>query len=310
MIDALPTFVAVAEAKTFSEVARVQGVAVSSVTRRIDALESEFGAKLFHRSSRRVLLTDAGEQFLARAKSVLADLADAKESLTAFSAEPRGLLTVTVPAAFGRRHVTPAVVDFLKQYPAIEVDLHVSDQIVDLSERRVDVAIRIGSLPSSDLVATRLAPLRRLVCASPAYLKRKGRPARPLDLLAHNCLTVASSPTPPGWWSFAGVNKGLPLPVKGNLRTDDTESLLQAALAGMGIIHLSTWLVSDAIRARRVVALFPETQSAKKLAPGIHAVRMPGRSHATKAQLFIAHLRKVFGEVPAWDRAIAEAERR
>ena len=307
MIETLPTFVAVAEAGTFSEVARVQGVAVSSVTRRIDSLEAEFGTKLFNRSSRRVLLTDAGEQFLVRAKSILADLADAKESLTASSAEPRGLLTVTVPSAFGRRHITPAVVEFLKQYPSIEVDLHVSDEIIDLSEHRVDVAIRIGLLPSSDLVATQLAPLRRLVCASPAYLKRHGRPASPLELLEHNCLTLASRPTPPGWWSFAAVNKGLPLAVRGNLRTDDTESHLQAALAGVGIAHLGTWLVSDAIKSRRLVSLFPDAERADKYLPGIHAVRMPGRSHATKAQLFITHLRTVFGEVPAWDRVIAES---
>jgi DNA-binding transcriptional LysR family regulator len=308
MIESLPTFVAVAEAGTFSEVARVQGVAVSSVTRRIDSLESEFGTKLFNRSSRRVLLTDAGEQFLVRAKSILADLADAKESLSASSAEPRGLLTVTVPSAFGRRHVAPAVIEFLKLYPLMQVDLHVSDRVVDLTETRVDVAIRIGSLPSSDLVATRLAPMRRLACASPAYLKRNGRPAGPLELLKHNCLTIASSPTPAGWWSFAGVNKGLPLAVRGNLRTDDTESLLQAALAGVGIVHLATWLVSDAIKSRRLVSLFPEAQLADKHLPGIHAVRMPGRSHTAKAQLFITHLRTVFGEVPAWDRVIAESQ--
>jgi DNA-binding transcriptional LysR family regulator len=308
MIETLPTFVAVAEAGTFSEVARVQGVAVSSVTRRIDSLESEFGTKLFNRSSRRVLLTDAGEQFLVRAKSILADLADAKESLSASSAEPRGLLTVTVPSAFGRRHVAPAVIEFLKLYPLMQVDLHVSDRVVDLTETRVDVAIRIGSLPSSDLVATRLAPMRRLACASPAYLKRNGRPGGPLELLKHNCLTIASSPTPAGWWSFAGVNKGLPLAVRGNLRTDDTESLLQAALAGVGIVHLATWLVSDAIKSRRLVSLFPEAQLADKHLPGIHAVRMPGRSHTAKAQLFITHLRTVFGEVPAWDRAIAESQ--
>jgi len=305
MMDALPTFVAVAEAGSFSKVARSEAVAVSSVTRRIDALEAAFGARLFNRSSRRVLLTDAGEHFLPRAKALLLDLADARASVTAFSAEPRGLLTVTAPSAFGRRHVAPAVFDFLKHYPALEIDLHLSDQIVDLSERRVDVAIRLGSLPSSDLVGSQLAPLRRLVCASPAYLKRHGRPASPRELLAHNCLTVASAPTPPGWWTFAGIQRNLPLAVKGTLRSDDTEALLQAAVAGIGIVHLASWLVSDAVKAGRLVSLFPEaTGAGKKPLPGIHAVRLPGRSHAAKAQLFIAHLRQQFGDVPYWDRAI------
>jgi DNA-binding transcriptional LysR family regulator len=305
MIDALPTFVAVAEAGTFSKVARAQGVAVSSVTRRVDALEAEFGTRLFNRSSRRVLLTDAGEHLLARAKAILADLAEAKQSLAAASAEPRGLLTVTAPSAFGRRHVAPAVIGFLKRYPSLEVDLHLSDRVVDLSEQRVDVAIRMGSLPSSDLVATRLAPVRRLACASPAYLKRRGRPGRPQDLLGHDCLTVASLPVPAGWWCFAGVNRNLPLAVKGPLRTDDTEALLQAAIAGLGVVHLASWLVSDALQARKLVSLFPEAAPGGRQASGIHAVRMPGRSHTPKAQLFIAYLREVFGERPYWDFAIA-----
>lgn len=302
MIDSLLTFVAVADATSFSKVARLQGVAVSSITRRIDVLESELAAKLFNRSSRRVLLTDAGEQFLQRAKSILADLADAKDSVAASNAEPRGLLTVTVPSAFGRRHVTPAVTAFLKLYPALEIELHCSDQVVDLSERRVDVAIRMGSLASSDLVATRLAPLRRLVCASPAYLDANGWPASPSELLRHNCLTAASSPTPPGWWTFPGTARSLPLPVKGSLRTDDTESLLQAAIAGIGIVHLASWLVSEAIAQARLVPLFPEAVQSGSTQPGIHAVRMIGRSHDAKTKLFIAHLRKHFGDVPYWDR--------
>ena len=306
MINGLPTFVAVAQEGSFSEVARVQGVAVSSVTRRIDGLEAELGVKLFNRSSRRVLLTDAGEQFLARAKRVLADLDDAKEAMTTLSAEPRGLLTVTAPSAFGRRHVAPAIVKLLRQYPALEIDLHLSDQIVDLSARRVDVAIRIGLLPDSDLVATQLAPLRRLACASPAYIERRGRPATALDLLEHDCLTAASLPVPPGWWCFPRINKGLPLAVRGSFRTDDTESLLQAAIAGLGVVHLASWLVSDAIQDGRLLSLFPDPDWPEKLVPAIHAVRMPGRSHTTKAQLFVSHLRDVFGDVPYWDRTIGK----
>lgn len=306
-MDSLPTFVAVAEAESFSKVARAEGVAVSSVTRRIDALEAAFGTRLFNRSSRRVQLTDAGEKFLPRARAILADLADAKASLGALAAEPRGVLTVTAPSAFGRRHVLPAVVGFLARHAGLEVDLHISDRIVDLSEQRVDVAIRIGALAGSDLVATPLAPLRRLVCASPAYLKQHGRPATPRDLLQHNCLTVASSPTPLGWWTFAGVNRNLPLAVRGTLRSDDTEALFQAALAGLGVAHLASWLVSDAIRDRQLVPLFPDEGPGMKTPPAIHAVRLPGRSDTAKSRLFIQHLRDTFGEVPAWDRAIDKA---
>jgi DNA-binding transcriptional LysR family regulator len=171
----------------------------------------------------------------------------------------------------------------------------------------VDVAIRIGALPDSDLVATRLAPFRRLACASPAYLTRHGWPVSPLELVHHNCLTVASLPVPSGWWCFAGINGNAALPVHGSLRTDDTETLLQAAVAGIGVVHLASWLVSDLIVAGQLVPLFPQSiASLSKQQPAIHAVRMPGRSHTTKAQLFIAHLRSEFGEPPYWDRALAQ----
>ena len=186
MIDALNSFIAVASSNSFSQVAKAQAVAVSSVTRKIDWLEAEIGTRLFHRSSRRVMLTDAGEQFLPRARNILAELAQAKDALASINADPRGLMTITAPTIFGRRHLAPAVASFLERYPMIEVDLHVSDTLVDLAEQRVDVAIRIGVLVDSDLLATRLATLRPLVCASPAYIARHGRPATPEALVEHD----------------------------------------------------------------------------------------------------------------------------
>ncbi|WP_394791600.1 LysR substrate-binding domain-containing protein [Rhodoferax sp.] len=301
MIEELRTFLAVAEAGNFSLVARAQDLAVSSVTRKIDALEAKLGSKLFRRSPRRLLLTDAGTQFLASARNIVAELDEAKAALAEQQADPRGLLTVTAPATFGRRHVMPAALDFLRQYPQIELELHLSDQWVDLSAQRVDVAIRIGTLPDSDLVATPLAPLRRLVCASPDYLARHGHPASPEDLLQHNCLSVASAPVPNGWGCFAGVRRGTALPVRGSLRTNDTEALMHAAVAGVGIIHLASWLVGDMLASGRLVQLFAD-EAASPTPSAIHAVRMPGRSHAAKAQLFIAHLKRAFGAPACWDQ--------
>ena len=305
MFDAIQIFLEVHEAGSLSAVAKKHNVAVSSISRKIDALESELGIKLFHRSSRRLLLTDSGEQFLPRAKNIAAELDDARQAMSDLNGDPRGLLTVTAPSAFGRRHVAPAVASFLNRYPLMEVDLHVSDEIVDLSTRRVDVAVRIGVLPDSDLVASTLAPLHRLTCASPAYLARHGRPATPQDLLKHDCLTIATPPIPAGWWCYPGVNREMSLPVRGSLRSDDTESLLHAALAGIGIVHLASWMVCDAIESGQLISLFPSIKNTHtRIRPGIHAVRMPGRSHAAKAQLFIAHLRSTFGEPPYWDRVL------
>ena len=198
MLDAIRTFIDVATQRSFTAVAKRQDVAVSSVTRKIDALEAELGVKLLARSSRALVLTDAGEQFLPRARHIVSEMDDAKHGLADLHADPRGLLTVTAPAAFGRRHIVPAMAAFLERYPLVEIDMHLSDERVDLTAQRVDVAIRIGILPDSDLVATPLAPSKRWVCASPAYLAQHGQPATPEQLVNHHCLTYASA-TPPGW---------------------------------------------------------------------------------------------------------------
>jgi DNA-binding transcriptional LysR family regulator len=307
MLDDLRTFIAVAEAGSLSKVANSRDIAVSSVSRKVDALEEALGSKLFHRTSRVVMLTDAGEQFLPRARNILAELDDAKDAIASLRADPRGLLTVTAPSSFGRRYVTPAVTSFLQRYPLMEVDLHLSDHVVDLAAQRVDVAVRIGALPDSDLVATRLATTQRLVCASPAYIARCGRPVDPEELLQHNCLTMITKPAPADWWRFNGIHRNKALPVRGTFRSDDTEALLQAAVEGIGIVHLASWLVSDMLVAGRLIQLFTDATPATTNSPfAIHAVRMPGRSYAAKAQLFIAHLREVFGEPAYWDVAIGK----
>jgi DNA-binding transcriptional LysR family regulator len=302
MLDGLPTFVAVAEAGSFSAVATSQGAAVSSITRRIELLEVELKSKLFTRSSRRIRLTDAGEQLLPRARIILAEMMEAKEGLAALSADPHGVLTVTAPALFGRKHVTPAIVSFLQQYPALEVELHSSDDIVDLAERRFDVAIRIGALTDGDLLVTHLAPIRRIVCASPKYLERAGRPETPIDLLEHNCLTKASNHVSSGWWEFADTPRDFASRIKGSLRSDDTGVLLEAAVEGVGIVYLGSWLVSEAIRDGRLVALLPQEEQIRKSVRFIQAVRMPGRSSAIKSKMFVDHLRKTYGSPPYWEQ--------
>jgi DNA-binding transcriptional LysR family regulator len=316
MIDRLQCFVSVVEKGSLSGAALDLDIAVSSVSRKIDALEAELGLPLLLRSSRQVILTDAGERFLPRARNILAELAEGKAAVQELDSEPRGLLTVTAPAAFGRLHVAPAIARFLQRHPMLEVDLHISDEIVDLAARRVDVAVRAGILPNSDLVASRLALQNRLLCASPAYLARHGWPNRPEDILHHHCLTVFGRTAPSGWWRFEGVNDNQALPVKGPLRCDDTDSLLHAAIGGLGIVHLASWLVSDAIVAGQLLPIFPmapaQSLSARPIARGlkesaIHAVHMPGRSSQAKAQLLIRYLREYFGDPAYWDRAIIAA---
>jgi DNA-binding transcriptional LysR family regulator len=303
MLKDLEVFVAVVEAGNFSLAARELDVAISSVTRRVDGLEQELGVTLFRRGSRRLVLTDAGQQFLGTAQNVLSELSTARDQLSNHDPEPRGLLTIAAPASFGRRHIAAAVHTFLAKYPQMRVDFQLSDRVVDLAVERVDLAIRIGRDLSGDLVATRLAPLRRLVCAAPAYLEKEGRPQTLKQLVEHQCLSVSSKPTPAGWWTFPALNRGAPLPVSGRFQCDDTEALLDAAIAGLGVVHLASWLVGDSLRDGRLVSLFPEDDgSADKGASAIHAVRLPGRSNVTRARLFLEHVREHIGDPPYWDR--------
>ena len=304
MLEHIQIFIQVTRAGSFSSVAKSNGLAVSSISRHVDALEAALGVRLFQRSSRHLLLTDAGELFLPRALAIVTELEDAKAALLDSQAEPRGLLSVTAPAAFGRRHVMPFVNSFLARYPLIELELNLGDHWVDLSVQRTDLAIRIGTLPDSDLVSTRLAPLIRVACASPAYLEQYGEPATPDAITAHSCLTSVTAR--PGWWNFPGVNHGKSLLVHGRFRSDDTDALMDAAVAGLGIVHLASWLVYDKVRSGQLRVLFPAAVATAALAShhspnAIHAVRLRGRSHEAKAQLFIAHLKQAFGDTPYWD---------
>jgi DNA-binding transcriptional LysR family regulator len=304
MLAEIQTFLDVVKNGSFSAVARQRNVAVSSITRQIDVLETSLGERLLHRSSRKLLLTDAGHLFFPRATAISSEMEEARLTLQDAQSEPRGELTITAPTAFGRRHAMPALRSFLQRYPGIELDLHLGDAWVDLTATRFDVAIRMGVLPDSDLIATPLAPMRRLVCASPAYLAVHGRPQIPEDLLQHSCLTMSSF-NPAGCWSFPDVNKGRPLAVRGRLRTDDSEALLDAATGGLGIVHLASWLVSDSIVSGQLECLFsPATTTATWTGPSIHAVWLAGRSRARVGQLLIAHLRQAFGAPAYWDKAL------
>jgi DNA-binding transcriptional LysR family regulator len=306
MLEGLDIFLAVQRHGNFSKAAKALDLAVSSVSRKIEALEAELGTALFNRNTRDMLLTEAGERLVPLAHNILTDIAEAREVVQSVHTEPRGILTVAAPSPFGRRHVAPAVANFLTQYPLLEVNLHISDAVVDMAREHVDVAIRIGVLPDSDLIAAQLAPQRRVACASPQYIARHGAPSRPEELVKHNCLTVLSNPSRVGWWQFAGVNAGKPLEVRGSLRSDDSGVLLNAALAGLGIAHLATWLIYEEIASGRLIPLFKEEMASAPLTrSAIHAIRMPGRA-SMKSKLFIDYLRSYFGvdkgELPYWER--------
>jgi DNA-binding transcriptional LysR family regulator len=303
----MQAFVRVVELGSFSKAAAEAGVKVSTVSRYVAALEADLGAALFNRSTRRLHLTEIGSAFHERAARILADLADARLAATSLNARPQGLLRINIPGAFGRRHIIPHLRDFLARHPDIQVDATLTDDTVDLIASGADCAVRIGALAESSLVARRLAPQHRVLVASPDYLADHVPPARPDDLRHHDCLQFALQPRPAWYFLPRPTQAGEPaeIPVHGRIRANDSEALLDAALAGFGIALLPSWLTGAATAAGRLVPLLPDWEA--RIAPGptraIWGVHPPKRIVPPKVRAFLDFLQERFGRPPYWDHA-------
>ncbi|OXI27429.1 LysR family transcriptional regulator [Burkholderia sp. AU15512] len=298
----LALFVDVVDQQSFSAAARRLGVAASSVTRRIDRLETQLGIRLLHRTTHALRPTEAGQLLYGRATRMLAELRGLQEDLHSQHDEPSGLLRVDCPAPFGRRHLMAALAAFMQRHPALQVDLVLTDSMIDLQGARlgsdVDLAVRIGPLEDTRFVATVLAPQRRVLCASAAYLARRGEPESPDALAGHDCLAWHGAP-PPGAWRFGERRH---VPAQPRFRSNHSEALLEAAIDGLGLAHLPTWLAGDALRDGRLRAVLPEFAAAPEPAT-IHVLRQQARGTARASRL-VAFLATWFAQ-PAWDAAWA-----
>jgi DNA-binding transcriptional LysR family regulator len=203
-LDAMSTFLTVAEQGRLSAAARRLQTPLTTVSRKVSELESHLRTKLFNRSSRQLVLTDAGTSYLAACKRILADVTEAERTASGEYTAPTGELAVTTPSGLGRVVLMPIMVDFLKAYPDIRVRMIPTDQVLSLSQEQIDVAVRIGELPDSSLVALRLGMTRRVVCASPAYLAARGTPRTPEELAGHDCISYAGFSQPDAWTFFRG----------------------------------------------------------------------------------------------------------
>ncbi|APR76003.1 Transcriptional regulator, LysR family protein [Minicystis rosea] len=301
-LTAMTAFVRAAELGGFSRAAAALGVETSSVSRHVQALERDLGVALFNRTTRRLHLTEAGTSFYDRAARIVGDVAEARAVAAAFNRKAQGLLRLRVPIAFGRRHVAPLLPEFLGQYPDIRIDLAMADVAGDLITTGGDLAIRIGALPDSTLKAKKLAPHRRVVCASPEYLRRRPPILVPADLAEHNCLLSTFAQET---WCFRG-REGAPsdeIPVSGNLRSDDAEVLLEATLGGLGPALLPTWLAGLDLQTGRLVRVLPDREV--RMSPedrAIYGVHPPKPVVALKVRLFLDFLGRRFGRPPYWDR--------
>jgi DNA-binding transcriptional LysR family regulator len=303
-LGALRMFVRAVEVGSFSKAAIATNTKTSTVSRAIASLEEDLGVSLFHRTTRRANLTEPGATFCEHARGVLRGLDEARDAASAMEGRPQGLIRLHVPSAFARLHIRPFVPDFLATYPDIRLDISLSDVRVDLLSVGVDLAIRIGSLIDSSMLSRKLAPHRRVVCASPAYLGRTPPISEPTDLLQHNCLVYTLQPT--DRWFFRHQDETgdafEEVPVTGTLRADDSEPLRDAAVAGVGVVLLPTWLVGEDIKAGRLRQVLPEWSSMIATKPsGVFGVFPPHRMVPPKVRAFLDFGQKRFGKPPYWD---------
>lgn len=243
-------FVRIVEKGSLTAAADALGMSAPSVVRALAALERGVGVRLMNRTTRRSSLSDEGREYYERCKRVLADVEEADAALTARRVEPRGRLRITAPVMYGRMHIAPAINDFLARHSGIEVELLLIDRVIDLVEEGVDAAIRIGHLPESTLVAKHIGETRRVVCASPAYLKRNGVPKSPGDFAAARCV-VFTGLSPTNEWLFAG-KPGTRVTVRPLLRTNQFDAAIDACLRGLGCGQFLCYQVDAQIRKGRL----------------------------------------------------------
>lgn len=296
-LQAMHTFVRVVEAGSFSAVAREQNSTQSAVSKQVAALERELGAKLLSRTTRSLALTDDGERYFENARRLVAEVAEAENELRRGERQLKGWIRVAASVGYGRRVLMPLVASFLAEHPDVRIDLKLNDGFIDLVEQGIDVAVRVGDLADSSLVARRIATTRRALLASRRYLKKlpKGLklPREPVDLLQHNCVVYTELATGNEWNFTATDNASAPagttqqVRAQGNLQTNSSEVIRLAVLADMGISFAPVWLFDEEIESGEVVALLPEW-TAKPIP--IHLVSPLQRRNTAKVKAFGDHV--------------------
>jgi len=296
----MSVFVAVVERGNFTAAAEQLRLSRASTSKHITALESCLGGRLLNRTTRRISLTEAGQAYYERCKRILDDVAEAECVVTGFSSEPRGRLRLNVPMSFGIQQMAALVAQFCQAHPNINVELTLNDRFVDLVDEGYDLAIRITQLKESRLIARHLAPCRRVLCASPDYLAKQGRPLAPADLAHHACLHYAyfeSGKT----WLLHGPDGDHAVKIRTPFIANNGEALEAAARQGLGIVLSPTFIVGDALRAGALERVLPDYRPADV---GIYAVYASRQHLSGKVRSFIDFAAAHIGAEPVWDRHI------
>jgi DNA-binding transcriptional LysR family regulator len=263
-----------------------------AVSRRLSQLEERLGVRLLHRTTRRIALTTEGEVYFAHAQRILSDIVEMERLVSSSRDAPRGLLRVNAPLGFGRSYIGPAVSAFGRACPEVEVQLHLSDRPVALPDESIDVAIHFGEVPDSRLIARRIAGNRRLLVASPAYLRAAGTPEHPHDLTRHQCIVLRQNSGAPGLWRLRRGERTETVKVHGSLSTNDGEVALNWALEGHGILMRAEWDVAKYLRSGRLRQVLAEHETPPA---DIHAVFSERLNLSAKVSRFVEHLRDYLG---------------
>lgn len=256
-INDIMVFLKVVEHHSVTAAARELNVSKSNVSKYLARLEETLGTQLLRRSTRKISLTEAGRMLYQQCSNIERDLKEAEAAVTHMQGAPTGSLRVAAPAGFSTHHLTPAINDFLKTYDDIKVEVCIGKQDEELIGHHIDLAIRMGKLPDSSLIARKLASRPMRVCASPEYLAKHGTPKHPRELANHNCLIYQGSPTGDEW-HFAKGGENLHLPIKGNFICDNSQSLEQAAIEGLGIVMLPGYMMINDVKSGRLVSILQE----------------------------------------------------
>lgn len=297
---AMQVFAAVVDEGGFSAAARRLNMAKSAVSTTVKGLEAELGVALLNRTTRTLSLTEAGQRYKDRCDQILADVDDADREAAALTATPRGTLKISAGVSFGIKELGPVVAAYMAAYPDVRVDLQLADRYVDLVDEGFDLAVRIGELSDSSLIARRLTATRRVVCAAPGYLAAHGTPLHPNDLRQHHCISYSLLASGTNW-TFTVDGRPLTVPVTGRLAGNNGDVLRTAAVAGAGIVYGPSFIVADDLRAGRLVPLLSAYESPPV---GIHAVYPPSRHVSAKVRSFIDFLGSHCGNPPPWEQGL------
>lgn len=282
-LEAMSVIVAVTETGSFSAASRRLGTPVATVSRKVADLEARLKAQLFQRSSRRMTLTDAGRTYVEACRRIIEQVNDAERHVSGEYKSPKGDLVVTTPWGLGHTHLLPLAVEFLDAYPEIDLRLLLTDQVVDPVQENVDVAVRIGSLPDSAMIAARIGSIRLVVCGSPAYLAARGRPQIPDHLRDHDCIAISDAAGSNAWKFGRGARASL-MPIQSRLCVNTSEAAVLAAIAGAGLTRVMSYKMDGAKRAGSL-ELVLETFEPEPLP--VHIVYSPRKPVPMKLRAFL-----------------------